>query len=366
MLHLTADIHLADRRLKAILNDAERTAKAVNLVYINDQGAGIRRVRTGSSFVYWQGKKKLNSATQLARIKKLAIPPAWEKVWICADENGHLQATGLDQKGRKQYRYHPLWNMLRNQTKFYRLQAFGQSMPCIRRQLEQHLALPGLPQVKVLAALVSLMELTSIRVGNNFYERLYGSFGLTTLKDQHVVVKGHELRFSFKGKKGIMHDISLKSRKLARIVKSCRDIPGKELFQYYDAEGKRHHVDSGMVNSYIKTISGDDFSAKDFRTWAGSVHALSAFRALGCCDTVTAARKNTLAALDSVSKHLGNTRTVCRKYYVHPIIIHLYEQGRLHDHYFSRMDKLISNIPGLEAEEQLLLRILEKESLTIK
>jgi DNA topoisomerase-1 len=296
------------------------------------------------------------------------IPPAWENVWICSRDNGHLQVTGTDLKKRKQYKYHNLWNSLRNQTKFYRLHSFGTSIPDIRKHLEKDLGLPGMPQEKVLAAVVSLMELTSIRVGNNMYEKLYGSFGLTTLKDQHVKITGANLQFTFKGKKGISHNISLKSKRLAAIVKKCRDIPGKELFQYYDDHGTRHSIDSGMVNHYIKKISGEDFTAKDFRTWAGSVHALQAFKEIGCCETISGTKKNIVSALDMVSKHLGNTRTVCKKYYVHPVIIELYENNSLHTNYLSEnaRRKPKTKVANLDAEEQLLLTILEKESLTIK
>ncbi len=310
--------------------------------------------------------KVIRDPKQLERIRRLVIPPAWQQVWICPLENGHLQATGTDIKKRKQYKYHPLWNTLRNQTKFYRLHSFGKAMPEIRRQLAKHLQLPGLPQEKVLAAVVSLMEITSIRVGNNFYEKLYGSFGLTTLKDKHVTVEGSALRFFFKGKKGVTHDISFKSKRLAEIVRKCRDIPGKDLFQYYDRAGQRHCIDSGMVNNYIRTISGADFSAKDFRTWSGSVQALLAFREIGYGETMTSTKKNIVAVLDSVSKHLGNTRNVCKKYYIHPVLFGIYKTGRLHEVYLDDKRATPDTENGLTREEQLLLDILKKESLTIK
>jgi len=211
------------------------------------------------------------------------------------------------------------------------------------------------------------MESTSIRVGNNMYEKLYGSFGLTTLKDKHVKITGTHIQFIFKGKKGVSHNINLSSKRLANIVKQCRDIPGKELFQYYDEAGNHKCIDSGMVNRYLKTISGEDFTAKDFRTWAGSVHALLAFKEIGKCDTVTGTKKNIVAALDLVAKHLGNTRTVCKKYYVHPSIIDLYEKQNLHT-YLLELDKSKSakEKAGLTSEEKLLMKILEKEGLTLK
>ena|SRR6218665_2474614 len=366
MLILSADIAINNRKIKTILQDAEKSAAAVHLIYVNDAAEGITRIKKRNGFVYRQGKTPVTDKEVLQRIKKLVIPPAWEKVWICPLENGHLQATGLDARKRKQYRYHSLWSSLRNHTKFYRLHALGAAMPRVRQQIEKDLALPGMPQEKVLAAVVSLMERTSIRVGNSMYEKLYGSFGLTTLKDQHVTIKGSRLQFVFKGKKGVSHSIGLNNKRLATIVKQCRDIPGKELFQYYDESGHRHSIDSGMVNDYLKTISGSDFTAKDFRTWAGTVHALAAFCEMEPCDTIAGIKKNIVCMLDQVADHLGNTRSVCKKYYVHPALIQLYENKSL-QHYLLKME-----LPGpgnertgLAREEQLLMRILEKEKLTI-
>lgn len=366
MLNLGENIQLPDKVIKAILNDAEKSAEAVNLVYVHDHEPGITRVKKGKSFLYIMGKKKVADAAVLDRIKKLVIPPAWTNVWICASENGHLQATGFDLRKRKQYRYHSLWSSLRNQTKFYRLHQFGSCMPAIRERIEKDLSLPGLPQEKVLAAVVCLMERTSIRIGNNAYEKLYGSFGLTTLKDKHVDIRGASMQFVFKGKKGVTHKISLTSKRLANIVKQCRDIPGKELFQYYDEQGNHSCIDSGMVNQYLKSISGQDFTAKDFRTWSGSVQALLAFRNLEPGDTETGVKKNVVAALDLVAAHLGNTRTVCRKYYVHPVIIDLYESRKLH-RYLAELDpaERKPGKTGLAAEEHLLMKILEKEGLIL-
>ncbi|HPZ26184.1 MAG TPA: DNA topoisomerase IB, partial [Kaistella sp.] len=264
------------------MKDPVKSAKAVSLIYTTDQEQdGIYRRKSGKKFVYFNGDEKIRDKEEIERINKLAIPPAWENVWICALKNGHLQATGIDAKQRKQYRYHPLWNALRNHTKFYRMLQFGYALPKMRLQLEKDLAIKSLEKRKVLAVVVSLMERTNIRIGNNIYEKLYGSFGLTTLKDKHVDIKGQKLKFSFKGKKGVYHDIELKNAKLARAVQNCKDIPGKELFQYYDENGQRHAIESGMANEYIKEISGDDFTAKDFRTWSGTVNALIAFKEIG-------------------------------------------------------------------------------------
>lgn len=366
MLNLGEDIQIPDKVIKKILHDAEKSAEVANLVYVHDHEPGIKRVKKGKAFVYLKGRKKIADEALLRRIRSLVIPPAWTDVWICASDNGHLQATGFDLRKRKQYRYHRLWNSLRNQTKFYRLHQFGSFMPAIRERIEKHLSLRGLPQEKVLAAVVCLMERTSIRIGNHAYEKLYGSFGITTLKDKHVDIRGSSMQFSFKGKKGVLHKISLTSKRLATIVKQCRDIPGKELFQYYDEQGNHKCIDSGMVNQYLKSISGEDFTAKDFRTWSGSVQALLAFRGIEPSDTETGTKKNIVAALDAVASHLGNTRTVCRKYYVHPVIIDLYEHQKLH-HYLMELDALEKkhNKTGLAAEEQLLLKILEKEGLIL-
>ncbi|MBA3664851.1 MAG: DNA topoisomerase IB [Bacteroidetes bacterium] len=363
MLLLNDEISLSNSTLRDILHDPEKTAKAVNLVYVCDTQPGISRIRKGDKFVYMQGDEIVKDEKVLERIKKLVIPPAWNNVWVCPLENGHLQVTGLDVKNRKQYKYHSLWNSLRNHTKFYRLHSFGKVIPAIRKRIEEDLCLPGLPLNKVLAAVVCLMERTSIRIGNNMYEKLYGSFGLTTLKNKHVKIVGSGIQFIFKGKKGITHNISIKSKRLAVIVKKCKEIPGKELFQYYDHEGHHKCIDSGMVNHYLKSISGEDFTAKDFRTWAGTVHAIMAFREIGNSDTLTGTKKNIVTALDHVSEHLGNTRTVCKKYYVHPTIISLYENKTLTTYLkaINKFKKCAHN--DLECEEKLLMKILEKEGL---
>lgn len=354
-------LQLPKKKIKSILGNPEKSAQAVNLVYVHDTAPGIRRIKTGKNFNYLlEDTNPITDDDNLKRIKSLVIPPAWESVWICDLPNGHLQATGIDGKKRKQYRYHPLWNSLRNHTKYFRLYQFGKVLPDIRLQLEKDLSLPGLPLEKVLAAVVSLMERTNIRVGNSMYEKLYGSFGLTTLKDKHVAIAGSALKFTFKGKKGVHHAISIKNKKLSNIVKSCRDIPGKELFQYYTTDGVKKSIDSGMVNDYIRRISGGDFTAKDFRTWSGTLHAFLAFKELGFFETATEAKKKVVEALEKVSKHLGNTRNVCRKYYVHPAILSLYEDKSL-EKYLHQLDKIEvdDNKAGLTAEEKIIMKILE-------
>jgi DNA topoisomerase I len=339
----------------------EDAAVAAHLLYVKDSEPGIARVKKGKGFSYYMGSKPVKTKKQITRIRKLVIPPAWINVWICPVDNGHIQATGLDVRQRKQYRYHELWNKLRNETKFHRLYEFGKVIPLLRLKLENDLAQKELSQHKVLATVISLMERTYIRIGSNEYEKANGSYGLTTLKDKHVAISADKIVFTFKGKKGIEHEISLKNKRLARMVKQCRDIPGKELFQYYDADGNRKSIDSGMVNHYIKEAVGIDCSAKDFRTWAGSLHALQAFLSLGEAITITENKKNIVTALELVSKKLGNTRTVCKKYYVHPALIQLYEQNNL-SAYLKDLDKLEepSNKTGLTAEEQVLMKILKQ------
>ena len=343
--------------LKKLAQDPVATAKAVQLVYVNSKDEGIERMAAGKGFKYVYRNQTIKDKATLQRIRSLVIPPAWKDVWICRIEEGHLQATGLDIRGRKQYRYHPLWNELRNKTKFFRLPALGKSLPTIRKRMEADLALPGLPKNKVLAALVSLMEKTGIRIGNEFYEKLYGSFGLTTLKDKHAEIKGSQLKFCFRGKKGVEHTVTLKNKKLAKIVQHCRDIPGKELFQYIDEEGKRQSIDSGMVNEYIKSLAEDDFTAKDFRTWCGTVAALTAIIENGIDDD-PGAKKKVIAVLDKVSEQLGNTRTVCKKYYVHPTLLELYEEGKL-DKMLPKNGISANTETGLSPVEKTLVNIME-------
>ncbi len=351
---------LSHKEFLKIDHNYEKAASLANLVYVNDKDAGIIRMKKGKDFVYVFDEKPLEKDEELKRIKKLVIPPAWTNVWICPLQNGHIQATGFDLRSRKQYRYHPLWNLLRNQTKFHHLLEFGKALPALRLKLEEDFSKKELTQEKVIATVISLMERTYIRIGNNDYEKMYGSYGLTTLKDKHAVIKGDEITFAFKGKKGVNHTISLRNKKLAKAVKECRDIPGKELFQYYDADGNHKSIDSGMVNSYIKQHSGGDFSAKDFRTWAGSLHALEAFKAIGEAISDTECKKNIVHVMDEVSKKLGNTRTVCKKYYVHPGLVKMYEEKKLST-YLKELDKIEEpdDKSGLSKEELLLMKILK-------
>jgi len=352
---------LSHKEFLKIDKDYSKAAKAADLRYVNDQEPGITRVKKGSGFSYLYKDETIRDEETLERIKKLAIPPAWTNVWICPKANGHIQATGYDLRNRKQYRYHTAWNSLRNETKFHRMFEFGKLLPTLRLKIEEDMAKKELSEEKVIATVISIMERTYIRIGSEDYEKMYGSYGLTTLKDKHVKINGDKIHFSFKGKKGIYHDVTVKNRKLARMIEKCREIPGRELFQYYDAEGNRNSVDSGSVNQYIKDAMGGDFTAKDFRTWAGTLNILRAFKAIGCGESDSDCKKNMIAALDEVSKKLGNTRTVCKKYYVHPGIMKLYEEQSLEKH-LKELNEIEEpdHLTGLTSDERVLMKILKE------
>ncbi len=352
-------VSINQTRLKKIVLDPVATAKAARLVYVNPGDEGIRRIKSGKGFTYKFRNKTVKGKDELLRIRSLVLPPAWEDVWICVQSDGHLQATGKDIKGRRQYRYHPQWNHLRNHTKFYRMLELGTILPKIRQRIHKDMALPGLSKNKVLATVISLMEKTGIRIGNEFYEKLYGSFGLTTLKDKHVNLKGEMIKFTFRGKKGVEHEVSLKSKKLSRIIHQCRDIPGKELFQYIDEEGNRQSIESGMVNDYIKSIAEAEFTAKDFRTWCGSVAALNAIKEIGIFENQKEGNQKLIEVLDRVSLQLGNSRTVCKKYYVHPFLLEIYENGKIEKWLKKMKTGEKANDADLLAEEKVFMSILK-------
>ena len=314
----------------AVFVDPVETAKAAGLRYVTDDEPGIRRRKSGKGFTYVDPQgRTVQDPKDLERIKKLAIPPAWTDVWICPRANGHLQATGRDAKGRKQYRYHADWREARDETKFGRMIAFGEALPKIRERIDRDMSLRGLSREKVLATVVQLLEATLIRVGNKEYARQNNSFGLTTLRDQHVDVSGSTLRFEFRGKSGKEHQVEIQDRRLARIVRQCRDLPGQTLFQYLDEDGERQKVTSEDVNAYLRETTGDDFTAKDFRTWGGTVLALSALLEVGTCENEREANKAVVEAVKRVSGQLGNRPAICRKYYVHPAVIETFLEGSL-------------------------------------
>lgn len=311
-------------------------------------------------FVNSSGKKISNKA-QIGRFKSLVIPPAWTDVWICPIENGHLQATGRDDRGRKQHRYHRKWREARDETKFNRLTVFAKALPKIRQRLRKDLRLPGLPRRKVLATIVRLLEFSLIRVGNEEYARNNHSFGLTTMQNKHVKVNGSTVNFQFRGKSGKHHTIDVKSESLAKIVKRCRDIPGQDLFQYFDDDGQRQDVKSEDVNEYLRDVSGQDFTAKDFRTWAGTVLAAMALREFEKFDTQTQAKKNLVQAIESVAQKLGNTPAICKKCYVHPAISDSYLEGSLVVTLQQRAESRIkTTLHKLRPEEAAVLTLLQQ------
>jgi DNA topoisomerase-1 len=344
--------------------EAKETAKEASLRYVTDSTPGITRKRAGRGWHYTDPDgAPIHDRTVLARITSLVIPPAWTQVWICPSPNGHIQATGLDERGRKQYRYHRRWREVRDENKYGRMLDFGKALPKIRKRVDHDLSLSGLCREKVLATVVSLLETTLIRVGNEEYARTNKSFGLTTLRNRHVKVDGSQLRFKFKGKSGKMHSIGVRDRQLARIVKQCQELQGQELFEYVDDEGERRVIRSSDVNEYLQEISGEDFTAKDFRTWAGTVLAATALQEMETADAETEAeaenarKHNVVQAIKYVAGRLGNTPAICRKCYIHPRIMEAYLDGTLADSL-----KAGRGIAGLQREEAQVLRLLRNQS----
>jgi DNA topoisomerase-1 len=340
------------------------SARAAGLRYVTDDQPGIRRRKRGKGFTYLdpQGRAIKDEKT-LERVRKLAIPPAWTDVWICPRPNGHLQATGRDARGRKQYRYHADWREVRDETKFGRMIAFGDALPKIRERIERDMAQRGLGREKVLATVVKLLETTLIRVGNREYVRQNNSFGLTTLRDQHVDFDGSTLRFEFRGKSGKEHSVEVQDRRLARIVRQCRDLPGQRLFQYLDENEERQSVSSEDVNAYLRETTGEDFTAKDFRTWGGTVLALSALLEVGSCDGEREAGKAVAEAIKHVAGQLGNRPAICRRYYVHPLVIQSFLEGTLRD----TLEEAVEEDEGDESNglrrlEAQVLRLLKGKS----
>lgn len=340
--------------------DPVEAAESAGLRYVSDSAPGIRRKRAGKGFSYvGTDGKAIRDPRTVARIRSLAIPPAYTDVWISPDPNGHIQATGRDARGRKQYRYHPRWREVRDETKFGRMLAFSEVLPHIRKRVESDLAQSGLSRTKVLATVVRLLECTGIRVGNDEYAKANRSFGLTTLRDRHVEVSGSTLRFQFRGKSGKSHSVALSDRRLARIVGHCQALPGEVLFQYVDDEGNQQTIGSGDVNDYLREISGQDFTAKDFRTWAGTIYAVEALRELGPAAGEREAKSTILRAIDQVADQLNNTRAVCRKYYVHPAVFETYTSGTMLEA-LGNGTRPASTTAGLSEEERALVRLLTR------
>ena len=336
--------------------------RALGLRYVNDGLAGITRRRVGTGFSYRAPDGSLlKDRDTLAWIRKLAIPPAWREVWISPHRDGHVSATGRDARGRKQYRYHPAWRAFRDETKFGRMLAFGQALPRIRAAVAEELAKPGLGRRKVLATVVRLLETTLIRVGNDEYARANKTFGLTTMRGRHVKAEGAQLRFRFRGKSGKPHEVTLRDRRLAALVRRLQELRGQELFQYLDEEGRPTPIDSGEVNDYLREIAGDDFTAKDFRTWSATVLAAWALNDFESFDSEAAAKRNVTQAIERVASRLGNTPAICRKSYVHPEILGAYLDGSLVESLKSEIEnELRTELSGLKPEEVAVLVFLQQ------
>jgi DNA topoisomerase-1 len=342
--------------------DPRDAAETAGLLYVSDEEPGIRRKKAGKGFTYLKpdGGRVEDKAT-LDRIRSLAIPPAYTDVWICPKANGHIQATGRDAKGRKQYRYHPAFREVRESTKYDHMIEFAKGLPAIRKTIDEHMSLPGLPREKVLATVVHLLDNTLIRVGNSDYARQNKSYGLTTLRDPHVKVDGAELKFQFKGKSGKTWRLSVKDRRIAKIVKACQDLPGQDLFQYLDENGEQQSVTSADVNAYLREITGRDITAKDFRTWAGTVLAAMALSEFEEFDSEAKAKKNIRAAIEKVSSRLGNTPTICRKCYVHPEVFSCYLEGALLLQIKDEVEEeLREDLAVLRPEEAAVMALLEE------
>lgn len=325
-----------------------------DLHYVDDSEPGLSRKRLRGKFAYFdRNGQRIRDPAEIKRINALAIPPAYTDVWICADPRGHLQATGRDARGRKQYRYHPRWREIRDENKYARMIAFGGALPKVRKQLEEQMSQPGMGRDKVIAAVVSLLDATLIRIGNSRYARDNRSFGLTTLRNKHVDIKGSEILFQFRGKSGVEHQISIKDRRMAKIIKRCMELPGQNLFQYLDEDGQRHGISSSDVNAYLHSLTGADFTAKDYRTWAGSVLALATLRKLQW-EPEADAKKHIVEMVKNVARQLGNTPAVCRKCYIHPAVLEGFLLGELAKLPRARKRK------GLSAEEVALAAFLQQ------
>jgi len=344
-----------------IAPDAAEVAEEAGLRYVSDDQPGYTRKAKGDDFEYFDTDgKAIRDETRLLRIRRIGIPPAYKDVWICPSPNGHIQATARDARGRKQYRYHERWREARDENKYDRILVFGQALPKIRRQVNKDMGLRELPRNKVLATVVHLLGRTFIRIGNEEYARENKSFGLTTMRNRHVDVKGAKLTFSFKGKSGVQHEIDVSNRRLANIIRKLQDLPGQDVFQYEDETGEVRNVDSQDVNDYLQEITGEEFTAKDFRTWAGTVLTAMALNAQGPVENQAQAKKNIKDAIAAVAKILGNTPTVCRKCYVHPVVLESYLDGDMIEGLRQKTEEALSEqLEDLRAEEAAVMSFLQ-------
>lgn len=341
-----------------ILQDPYEAVNLANLRYVSEEELSIKRKKQGRGFTYYKKGERLSDAGTIQRIKKLVIPPAWSEVRISHYQNGHLQVIGRDQKNRKQYMYHPLWSKIRNETKFFKMAAFAEVLPKIRRRVDRDLDLPDMNQRKVLALIIRLMEETHIRIGNQYYAKENKTYGLSTFRSRHLKTYKNKVKFEFTGKKGKEHSVTLKNKKLIKLINQCEEIPGWELFKFYDEKGQKQSIDSGMINEYIHEISGDMFSAKDFRTWSASKIFFETLHELGYNSEEKENRKNLLQAFDTAASGLGNTRAVCRSYYVHPHIVNTYESGDIVPYFNSIKKEVEGNYTSLSETEKAVLKLI--------
>jgi DNA topoisomerase-1 len=342
--------------------DGVQVARRAGLRYVNDNSPGIARKTRGGGFVYMNARRqRVRDRATLLRIQQLAIPPAWKDVWISPSSNGHIQAIGFDERGRKQYKYHTRWRAVRDESKYHRTIAFAKAVPTIRRKVARDLKLRGLPKAKVLAAIVKIMETSFMRVGNEEYARTNHSYGLTTIRNRHVKVRGSKVHFEFRGKSGVHREVDLEDARLAKIVRRCQELPEQELFEFIDDDGRRHDIKSGDVNAYLKEITDDDFTAKDFRTWAGTMLAALALQEFEAFDSQAQAKRNVVAAIESVAKRLGNTKAVCRKCYIHPAVIESYLDGDIARSLKRQAEqKLTGSLSKLRPQEAAVLALLQE------
>jgi DNA topoisomerase-1 len=344
-----------------IAPDPEKVAEEAGLRYVSDEKPGYTRKRKGEDFEFFDIEgKRIRDETRLLRIRRLAIPPAYTDVWICPSANGHIQATGRDARGRKQYRYHERWREVRDENKYERMVVFGKALPKIRRRVNRDLKRRGLPREKVLATVVQLLERTFIRIGNEEYAKENKSFGLTTMRNRHIDVTATKLKFSFRGKSGVQHEVDVTDRRLAKIIRQLQELPGQDVFQYVDETGEVRQIDSQDVNDYLREITGEDFTAKDFRTWAGTVLAAMALHAQEAFENKTQAKKNIKDAVSAVAKILGNTPTVCRKCYVHPAVLETYLDGAMIEGLKQKTEETLERKLGdLRSEEAAVMTFLQ-------
>ncbi len=359
-------MELSPDDIKTIINEPQKAVKLANLVYATEDHLSINRKKVGRGFAYYQGDTKISDKKTLEHIKGLVIPPGWKSVRISSIKNGHIQVVGRDDKERKQYIYHPVWSKIRNQTKFFKMTSFGKVLPKIRKQVEKDLNLKDMPQRKVLALVIRLMEETHIRIGSQYYAKKNKTYGLSTFRTKHVKTFKDGIMFDFIGKKGKEHSITVENRKLVDLINQCEDIPGWELFKFYDDKGKKQRIDSGMINDYIHEISGDMFSAKDFRTWSATKIFFETLREIGYTDNEKDNKKNLIEAFDSAAEGLGNTRAVCRSYYVHPKVIETYENGEIIPYFEKIEDEKTTGYTELSQTEKAIYELIKDYEIEIE